>query len=44
MGSNGKLVLRTKLKKATHPPLVFNNSGVFTANSQKQLRVIFSLI
>ena len=42
MGSNGKLVLRTKFKKAKHPPLVFNNGDVFQVNSQKQLRVIYS--
>ena len=38
-----KLYLVGKLKKNTHPPLVFNNAVVSQTNSQKHLGVILDL-
>ena len=36
-GQAQEITFSTKLKKATHPPLPFNNDNVSQVNSQKHL-------
>ena len=38
-----EIIFSRKLKKATHPPLLFNNNNVSQVNSQKHLVVILDL-
>ena len=38
-----EIIFNRKLKKATHPPLFFNNSNVSKAKLQKHLGVIWTL-
>ena len=38
-----EIIFSRKLKKATHPPLLFNNNNVSHVNSQKHLGVILDL-
>ena len=38
-----KLYSAENLKKATHPPLLFNNNNVSQVNSQKHLGVILDV-
>ena len=38
-----EIIFSRKLKKATHPPLLFNNNNVFQVNSQKHLGVILDV-
>ena len=38
-----EIIFSRKLKKATHPPLLFNNNNVSQVTSQKHLRVILGL-
>ena len=35
-----EITFSRKLKKATHPPLLFNNNNVSQVNSQKHFEVI----
>ena len=38
-----EIIFSRKLKKATHPPLLFNNNNVSQVNSQKHLVVILDV-
>ena len=38
-----EIIFSRKLKKATHPPLLFNNNNVFQVNSQTYLGVILDV-
>ena len=38
-----EIIFRIKLKKVTHPPLLFNNNNVLQVNSQTHLGVILDI-
>ena len=38
-----EVIFSRKIKKATHPPLLFNNNNVSQVNSQKHLGVILDV-
>ena len=43
MQATQEIIFSRKLKKATHPPLLFNNNSVSQVNSQKHLAVILDV-